>query len=324
MKHDQLWKEVLLTFLREFLELFFPVVAECIDFNGIVPLDKEVFTDTPDGELREPDLVVQVRTKDGDTEFILIHVEVQAERRSDMPFRMWEYYSLLRMRKKAPVFPVVLYLAPGAGGITEEEYAERLFGMEIILFRYSAISLPDLPAEPYLELDNALAPALSSLMRSEGVDRVTRKLKAYERLSRAHLDEARGTMLMNVVDQYLVLNTLEQLELEQRIGRSEPEEVREMLTQWHERGRSLGRQEGIQEGIQAGIQAGIQKGIQEGIQAGKQETLLRLMRRKFGELPEGAVKTIRQITAGDSLDELADRVLDAKSLDDMRLDEILQ
>lgn len=237
-----------------------------------------------------------------------------------MPFRMWEYYSLLRMRKKAPVFPVVLYLAPGAGGIMEEEYAERLFGMEIILFRYSAISLPDLPAEPYLELDNALAPALSSLMRSEGVDRVTRKLKAYERLSRAHLDEARGTMLMNVVDQYLVLNTLEQLELEQRIGRSEPEEVREMLTQWHERGRSLGRKEGIQEGIQAGIQ----KGIQEGIQAGKKETLLRLMRRKFGELPEGAVKTIRQITAGDSLDELADRVLDAKSLDDMRLDEILQ
>ena len=59
MKHDQLWKEVLLTFLREFLELFFPEVAERIDFNGIVPLDKEVFTDTPDGELREPDLVVQ-------------------------------------------------------------------------------------------------------------------------------------------------------------------------------------------------------------------------------------------------------------------------
>ena len=85
-----------------------------------------------------------------------------------------------------------------------------------------------------------------------------------------------------------------------------------MLTQWHERGRSLG------------IQEGIQKGIEEGVQAGKRETLLRQMRRKFGELPEGAVRTIRQITTGDALDELADRVLDANSLDDMRLDDILQ
>jgi hypothetical protein len=49
-------------FFREFLELFFPEVAARLDFARVVFLDKEVFTDVPEGSRRELDLVAQAYT----------------------------------------------------------------------------------------------------------------------------------------------------------------------------------------------------------------------------------------------------------------------
>lgn len=46
-------------------------------------------------------------------ELILVYLEVQAERPSVFPFRMSEYYMLLRPRHRLPAFPVVVYLVPG-------------------------------------------------------------------------------------------------------------------------------------------------------------------------------------------------------------------
>jgi hypothetical protein len=68
--HDQLFKELLRVFFREFLELFFPEVAARLDFARVVFLDKEVFTDVPEGSRRELDLVAQVYTQDGTPELI--------------------------------------------------------------------------------------------------------------------------------------------------------------------------------------------------------------------------------------------------------------
>ena len=53
MGHDQLFKEVLKAYFREFLQLFFPDVAEHLDFETRRFLDKEHFTDTTKGSRRE-------------------------------------------------------------------------------------------------------------------------------------------------------------------------------------------------------------------------------------------------------------------------------
>jgi hypothetical protein len=47
--------------------------------------------------------------------------------------------------------------------------------------------------------------------------------------------------------------------------------------------------------------------------------LLRQMRRKFGELPEGVTARIESITEPEELDALSDRILDADSLEEMGL-----
>ena len=41
MGHDPLFKAILEAFLKDFLELFFPEVAERLDFKTLRPLDKE-------------------------------------------------------------------------------------------------------------------------------------------------------------------------------------------------------------------------------------------------------------------------------------------
>jgi hypothetical protein len=175
MPHDQLIKDLLRTFFREFVELFYPDVAARLDFGRVTFLDKETFTDLPEGSRREADLVAQVYTHDGEPEIVLLHIELQKQRRGTFPYRMFEYYALLRLRHKLPVFPVVAYLTPGAGGLVRETYNEDLFGDDILTFRYRAIGLPDLSADDYVASENPLAPALSALMRAGIMDAVTRK-----------------------------------------------------------------------------------------------------------------------------------------------------
>ena len=117
MSHDQFFKELLQTFFRQFLELFFPTVAARLDFADVEFLDKEIFTDLPVGAVREADLVARVRTREGEPELILIHIEVQARRGREFGARMAEYYMLLRLRHRLPVLPIVLYLERGASGL---------------------------------------------------------------------------------------------------------------------------------------------------------------------------------------------------------------
>ncbi len=132
MPFDQIFKELLQTFFREFLELFYPEIAGHLDFDRVTFLDKELFTDIPEGSQREPDLVARVYTLEGDQELILLHIEIQAKREREFSHRMYEYYAMLWLRYKIPIFPVVLYLTPGAGGLTVENYSTRLFGHNIL------------------------------------------------------------------------------------------------------------------------------------------------------------------------------------------------
>jgi len=54
--HDQLFKALLEKFFRDFLELFFPAVAERLDFGTLAFLDKGLFADLPQGPTREVDV----------------------------------------------------------------------------------------------------------------------------------------------------------------------------------------------------------------------------------------------------------------------------
>lgn len=293
MPHDQLFKETLRAFFREFLELFFPEIAARLDYQNVTFLDKEVFTDLPEGSRREPDLVARVTTLDGQPELILLHIEVQRHRDRDFPYRMFEYYALLRLRYKIPVFPTVIYLTPGAGGLTQETYTEQLFGSAILTFRYAVVGLPDLSADDYRALENPLGPALSALMKPSRLGRILQKALSLRQALTSPIDEARKSLLVNLIETYLKLNAREEVEYTRILGQEDVQEVGEMLTIYEERG----------------------------ILRGKRDVLLRLMRLKFGELPEPVIEKVGAIEAEAELDTLSERILTARSLEEMGIGE---
>ena len=291
MAHDALFKELLRAFFREFLELFFPDAAERLDFSRVSFLDKELFTDLPEGSRRELDLLAQTYTRDGEPELILVHVEVQARREREFPYRMFEYYALLRLRHRVPVFPVVIYLSPGAGGLMREQYAEAIFGRDVLTFRYDCVGLPDLSADDYLERENPLAPALSALMKPAGAGRALQKALALRQTLLGSVDEARQSLLVNLVETCLKLDAAEEQAFRQVVGQQELGEVRRMLTIYEERG----------------------------IIIGKRDTLLQQLRLKFGELPESVVARVQELDTSEELETLLARILTAGSLSEMGL-----
>ena len=273
----------------------FPHVAARLDFDRVTFLDKETFTDLPQGRQREADVVAQVYTLEGQPEIILTHIEVEARRRSELPERMHEYYMLLRLRHRVPTYPIVVYLAPGAGGLTAEQHEERVFDEQVDLFTYRAVGLPDLLADDYQEIENPLGPALSALMKPSRLGRVTQGYRSLRAMARAQLDEARRAMLTNIIETYLPLQAEEREELRQMIAAPEGQEIQTMISVYE------------------------QRGIEKGVEQGKQESLLKLMRHKFGKLPDEVARRIEAITDQNELDRLMDRVLDDSTLKDLDL-----
>ena len=293
MAHDQLFKELLQAFLREFMELFFPDIAARLDWEQVTFPNTELFTDVPEGSVRRADTVALVPTLDGDPELVLINVETQSERRSEVRFRVSEYYMLLRLRYKLPVFPIALYIVPGTGGITHETYEETLFGENILAFNYAAIGLPELQADEYLESDNPLAPALSALMRPLQLGRATQKFVSLQRIINSPIDEARQVLLTNIVETYLTLSADEEALYENLVSQSDETEVEEMVNLFEERVTLKARR----------------------------KTLLDQMQTKFGELPIETETKVRSISDDTQLTALLRRVLTADTLADMELEE---
>lgn len=96
-KEDNLWKGVLSKVFPDFIRFVHPGIDEILDLErGYDLLDKEleqVFP--PDNEIYSPkiaDQLVKVFTKDGQQEWILIHIEIQAKYTKDFGERMFTYF----------------------------------------------------------------------------------------------------------------------------------------------------------------------------------------------------------------------------------------
>ena len=106
--HDRLFKEFLHRFLREFMEIFFPVEAARLDFTTVAFLQQELVINLPGQVLRITDVVAELNTLDGEPEAIILHVDVEANKPKPLPKRMFDYYALLRILLQRQVLPIAL------------------------------------------------------------------------------------------------------------------------------------------------------------------------------------------------------------------------
>ncbi|NOX61761.1 MAG: hypothetical protein GXP42_07430 [Chloroflexi bacterium] len=206
--HDRLFKEFLHRFLPDFLEVFFPDIAAHLDLGSYKPIGNELIANLPHAKMRIADFVAEVETLDGEEEIILVHIEVEARQLVTLPYRMFEYFTLLRALRGKRVLPLALTLIPNSGGLTWKTYDEDLFGQPLIRFLYGQVGLPDLPASEYFDADHPAIAALTALMDAGDMHPAEVKLEGYRSVWDSDLTEGDKLFLINLISTYLPMETI--------------------------------------------------------------------------------------------------------------------
>jgi hypothetical protein len=299
--HDQLAKDLFQTFFSGFLRLAAPEAAARLRLDEAVFLDKQAFTDWPQGDRREMDLLVEVPAKE-DGARILIHVEIEAEARADMADRFWRYYMQLRLRHNLSIVPVLTNLKGGRPGAHYELLVEGFEELETARFRYRVFNLSGCRAEEYLALAEPLAWALAALMRRGRWSRAEHKIECLRRIAGADLSGSHRWLLGNWVETYLQLDERETAEYARLCELTVNQEVRVMEMTWAERMEEKYTQKGIEQGLEA-----------------LRRVVLRLLSQRFGSVPETVRRRVEKIEAMEPLENLHERALEVKSIEDLGL-----
>jgi len=101
LDYDNLFKTVLRSYFWEALKIFLPALYEAADKTEAPEfLEQELQKVTFDLEegINRTDLLVRIKLKDGATELVLCHIEVQGEGGGDLPVRMYRYKQMIYLK----------------------------------------------------------------------------------------------------------------------------------------------------------------------------------------------------------------------------------
>ncbi len=300
--HDQRFKSLLREFFAEFFVLFFPQWAERLDSATIEWLDKEVFTDPPEGQRRFLDLVAKLKTRQpipgqrpGEPEgtIALIHVEIERED-SVQPLRarMYEYYEMLRRQYRLPVLPLALYLQVGLDGMGVDVYEEFFWEQMVLRFEYQYVGLPALDALEYVTRDNWLGVALAALMRIPPERKAWVKAEALRRLVESGESDQRRFLLTECIQAYLPLE-----------GPQRDEYEHLLLSKPYE-----------------GVMKTEMTTFERGVVQGQRRLFERLLEQRFGKLTP-RIRELLDALSAEVLEEKGLALKDAKSLRDLGLED---
>lgn len=108
---DSPWKEVIEGYFGQFLHFYFPQVFAEVDWNQpYLFLDKELLAVGRDAEIgtRYVDKLARVTRRDGSSEWIYLHLEVQGAPQEKFAERMFVYHYRLYDRYRQPIVSLAL------------------------------------------------------------------------------------------------------------------------------------------------------------------------------------------------------------------------
>jgi hypothetical protein len=247
--HDQRFKRLLKEFLPEFFGLFFFDWFDRFDFSKVSWLEQELFLDPPQGKRSTVDLIAQLPIRPSDQSrpneprqmTALIHVEVESSETVE-PFRerMHDYHHYLSRKLGLDILPIAIYLNVGLDGRGTDAFEKWFWERRILCFEYDYVGLPGLPAQPFLEGDNALGIAWSALMKMPRQQRPLAAVEALDRIVASPESSARKHMLCECVQAYAPLDENQRIELNDLLNEPKREGVRAMNKTWTEEGIELG------------------------------------------------------------------------------------
>jgi len=308
MELDQFMKELAGDFLKETIELFFPNLARKLDFSQKKDLNKELYTESPEGEERFVDVLLEVGYKTPPPSVLLVHVESQQRKRFDFPARMLGYQCLIygreieRERKdsfslaeftewerKKNLLSLVFCNYTLDAGITEEKHKTAFH----LSCRYTCISLPMLSAREYLQKDNLVVCALAVFMNPSGLSKPLLKVECYQKLLLylTSLTTRQINQIVYALETYLTLTEAEK-EAYQRLIKEVYPEVSEMITN---------------------------PLIEQGRQQELQEAVVRILSHRFRQIPSDFQQKIASLTDIQKLRNLLDASIEVRSLEELQM-----
>ncbi|MHC5857041.1 Rpn family recombination-promoting nuclease/putative transposase [Nostoc sp.] len=236
---------------------------------------------------RETDVLVKAYSAThGD--FLVLN-ELQLRYTAHMPLRMRAYAALAQERYRLPTYPVLINILPPPPTLTiVNSYEQEFLGLRAIQ-DYRVINLWEIDAEIVFQQPLPSLLPFVPILRGGGevsvVQRALQTLRADEQLNQ--LESLLAFFASFVLDTPLV----------QQIMRWDMAVLRE--SPWY----------------QEIEQRGIQQGIQQGVQQGARQQLIRVLRRRFGEISQ-EVEARLESESVEKLENLMDSAIAVSSLDE--------
>ncbi|MCB9524549.1 MAG: cytosolic protein [Myxococcales bacterium] len=240
------------------------------------------------------------RRRDGTPVQVLVHVEVQAARVTDFARRMFECHTRLMHTYAEPVasFAILADLEPGW---RPADYQHALWGCRA-RFEFPTVKLLDLaPGDPA----NPFAVVVDAYLRARRTRRDPQaRLDAKLTLAKSLYD--RGWRRDDVLNLYTFIDWTLRLPLD-LAGRFHHD-----LAKFEEER----RMPYVSTAERIGIEKGIEQGIEQGILRGEARMLERLLKLRFGDLPEWVHARLASAPEED-LNRWAEQTLRAADLEDV-------
>jgi len=301
---DEAWKKIIKRFFPQLLRFFVPDFYEDVDFSkGITFLDKEMeqLSLKSVKGAKYVDKLVKVYLKNGEEQWILVHIEVQGYPEKDFSLRMFRYfYKIFENHGRRIVSIAIL---TGSERVTEEEgrYELKAYGSGVE-FLYLSFKLMGYKKDKLAQDPNPIALVVLASQEKERAKRKGEKFDAKRYLVRKLYERGykreEVKALFKFIDWVLQLSDEEESLIWEEI--KELEEVKKMpYVTSVER---IGRREGLQQGLQRGL-------LEDG-----REMILEALDERFGEAPFFVSEAVNRIEDRDVLKLIHRRAIRCASL----------
>jgi hypothetical protein len=281
---DAAWKGILHALLPEFVAFAHPDLHEAIDWSRRPEfLDKEVQAIARRAATgrRYVDLLVKVWQRDGQEQWLLIHVEVQSQAEEQFAERMYLYHALLFLQHRRPVVSLAVLIDQRA------EWRPATFAYDhwgcALQFRYPVVKLLDwrgredeLAGSENLFAQAALAQLAALTSRGQLEPLAAARRLVLRRLLRAGYAPAQVAALVTFMDMTLGLPDDLAARIDAEIASAEGITVVQFMSRYELRG--------------------WERGLAEGRAQGQQELLLQQIAGRWGEPDQALQERVRSLT----------------------------